>query len=1271
MKKLPVLIPLCVFLTVASAFGTFPDWSETPISIKLLTNKEVYEPGEVVGIELRAVNTTDRDITLNFPDGHQQDYSIDGKYLWSSDKSFIESLTHVDIPAGTSYSWYFKHTPEDYSLAPGTHVIVGTVVGYGHSGPVPIAVRERDGLVVTVSTDKESYSVGENVPIHVTITNKTSEEIVLTFRTGEVAGYCIDEKYTQFNVYALGDVGTAIPLPGGGSITWDFVHDPADYPLLPGTHTIKGIVVGYGHSNLVTIVVGEKPGLVVTVSTDKESYSVGENVPIHVTITNKTSDEVVLIFRTGKQAGYCIDGEYFHFNGSEFTDVYSEIPLAPNGGFYTWDFVHDPADYPLTPGVHWIKGIVAEYGHSEPIKILVVSGLQVTVATDKKEYALDEPVQISVTATNTGLEPITLGFPISQEASYVIDGVYDWSRHHPALMVETHFTLQPEEVRTWEFTHTAEDYRLLPGGHSIVGVVIGYGKSEPTEIFVAQGEPIVDVSVSTDKEIYELGELVKINVSATNNSDNPVTLEFPTLHQADYRIDEAYLWSKGKFFLPIPTSITLPPGAKITWSFVHSAGEYRLLPGEHSIVGIVVGYGRSEPRVIVVNEKEPEELTVRGLLLREMPPWLEDGRYGGYPGYFLYTGDPQKVYCLFPMNVDLDPHVNKTVEVTGHYVYTLLPVPGIPLGVTSIRDLLVVEVQTDKPEYYQLENIVITLIARNVTEGQQAETLTIYIDQREDVIAWLDDIRLFPEGVPMTLYPYLAEPIEIESGGAKEWTFIYRGEERPLFPGEHVVRGEVRGYGKSGKLPIQIIEKPSEKIVASGIVSELPSDDGTISTDNRPEYVLVDRETGNALYYLRNPQIDFGWYLGQFVEVVGVLSDGITPADGTIPVPDVPELFVLSIRRLLAVAVSTDKITYAPSDPIYVYVTAKNCTPEKLVLTFPSGKQAYAQMSSVTRDIAPVVQEWSNGEEVILEPYGLHVWEFKFESLGPDDYTVAGGVIGYGQGKPVPISVAEGAPEIVVAKGFIEKLWWWKWFEPTGTVPPGSEIWPWPYPCRYVLYNPEDNSVTYFLSSHRVELDWYVGRYVQVTGYEAVEVVPMTDPRIEVPGSDSGDGIPPEFPVPPIIPPFPWAHLDVVSVIPLEKAPIDENGNGIPDTWEIITGLKDIGGERDEDSDGDGMPNIAEYLCGTDPLDSTSVVKVNAETNPAGLVILRWKTVPGKTYSVYCSGGWSGGEPIWRLLIEGIEGTGAEAAWTDDGAAGVEPSNAAGLRSRFYRVEVE
>ncbi len=1156
MRSLSLLTLICLFLALPAANAMLPHWEELPIRIRLLTNKEVYQPGEDVKIELQAINTSDAEISLTFPDGHQQDYSIDGRYLWSADKGFIEALTHVEIPPGGTYSWHFVHTSKDYFLTPGKHVIVGIVVGYGHSEPVPILVAERTDLQITVSSDKEVYSVGEEVPIHVTAKNVSESDIILRFPTGRQAGYCIDERY-------------------------------------------------------------------------------------------------------------------FRYDGSDLTDVSSEILLKP-GDSHTWDFVHDPNEYPLTPGTHIIKGIVAGYGHSEPIKIAVTSGLEVTVETDKLEYALDEDVQILVTATNKSLEPITLKFGSSHQASYVIDGVYDWSKNHPALEVLTELTLQPGESWTWDpFVHKPEDYGLLPGRHSIVGVVIGYAKSEPAGIFVVGEQPGIAVSVSTNKEVYGLDEPVTINVTATNNSERPATLRFPTLHQADYEIDGAYLWSRGKLFLPIPVSFTIPGGAQVTWEFVHRPGEYRLLPGEHSIVGIVVGYGKSDPLTIVVKEEHPPEVTARGLLAYVVPDNSLPDTGGELRGYFvLYTRDPHEVYVLFPGAIDLAPHLNMTVEVTGNYVYTLipLPVPGIPLAVHTIRDILSVKVETDKAEYYQSEDIRITVIARNLTE----QTFDLYF---EGVVAKIDDIIVPPEG-PEPLFP-IPFPIQIPPKGTQEWKFVYHGSLNPLPPGEHHVSGEVLAYGKSKNLPIKVIEKPSEKIVAEGIVDRLPEDPRMDGMMMLPRYVLVDRATGQYQYILRNPAIDFGQYLAQFVEVVGVLSNGIEPEPlNSLPEIAVPELFVLRIRRLLAVAVSTDKIAYAlaqetvPPDLIHVYVTAKNCTPEEMILTFPSGDQAYYQISSNTSDSSLKQGVPESADNVVIPPYGLHVWQFETstEGLPEGDYTVFGGVYGYGQAKPVTISVKKDPPPIITAEGIVEQFWWWKWVEPPIVVEPDPTLWPWVWPCRYVLFDPVEKKISYFLSSHRVELHWYLGRYVRVTGYVMPEVLPMEKLQAGA-GSNPGDDGETDPPIPPIIPWIPAERLDVASALPIDKPLPDDNGDGVRDSWEIVSGLIGAGGEQD--SDKDGMPNSWECMAGTDPLDPSSVAQVKVEANPAGMVILRWATVPGRTYSVYCADGLSGGELGWRLLIGGIEGTGAEFTWTDDGASDVAPSNTAGLKSRFYRVEVQ
>ncbi len=387
----------------------------------------------------------------------------------------------------------------------------------------------------------------------------------------------------------------------------------------------------------------------------------------------------------------------------------------------------------------------------------------------------------------------------------------------------------------------------------------------------------------------------------------------------------------------------------------------------------------------------------------------------------------------------------------------------------------------------------------------------------------------------------------------------------------------------------------------------------------------------------------------------------------------IPELYVLSIRRLLAVAVSTDKIFYVPGDTVEVYVTAKNCTPEKMVLTFNSEHQAYYRIYA---DSSTDGNSGTRGEgsEIIIEPYGLYVWKFEHswgDDFAPDagSYSVVGGVYGYGESRPVVITLKDTPPDIVRAKGIIERCWWWKWIEPLAGIESGqSEPWPWIYPCRYVLFDPGEKKVLYFLSSHRVELDWYVGRCVEVTGYLADAVV--IDDLTLRDGGDPGQSFPPFMP--PDVWPELGRHLNIVSALPSEECPVlDEDGNGIRDAWEVITGLRELGAEKGEDSDGDGVPNEVEFYCGTNPLDPESVVDVKTLINPAGLVVLRWGTVLGKNYSVHCADGGRPGPLQWRLLVGGIGGTGGEVKWTDDGGSDIPPSNAAGIRCRFYRVKVE
>jgi hypothetical protein len=78
----------------------------------------------------------------------------------------------------------------------------------------------------------------------------------------------------------------------------------------------------------------------------------------------------------------------------------------------------------------------------------------------------------------------------------------------------------------------------------------------------------------------------------------------------------------------------------------------------------------------------------------------------------------------------------------------------------------------------------------------------------------------------------------------------------------------------------------------------------------------------------------------------------------------------------------------------------------------------------------------------------------------------------------------------------------------------------------------------------------------------------------------------------------------------------DSNTNGIPDVWEAAyfgspTGVTN----RDDDFDGDGLSNWAEYLAGTDPTDPTSYLKVKRISAQNGAVI-EFNAVSNRTYSV-------------------------------------------------------
>ncbi len=111
----------------------------------------------------------------------------------------------------------------------------------------------------------------------------------------------------------------------------------------------------------------------------------------------------------------------------------------------------------------------------------------------------------------------------------------------------------------------------------------------------------------------------------------------------------------------------------------------------------------------------------------------------------------------------------------------------------------------------------------------------------------------------------------------------------------------------------------------------------------------------------------------------------------------------------------------------------------------------------------------------------------------------------------------------------------------------------------------------------------------------------------------------------------------------------DSDSDGLPDDWELAHGLKpESGGDASGDPDRDGLTNLQEYICGTDPQKQASRLELAMVRDNVQLE-LRFQAQPNRTYVIEsCEhlglGGWntvrtlapkaSSGEVVVRELIE-------------------------------------
>jgi formylglycine-generating enzyme len=132
---------------------------------------------------------------------------------------------------------------------------------------------------------------------------------------------------------------------------------------------------------------------------------------------------------------------------------------------------------------------------------------------------------------------------------------------------------------------------------------------------------------------------------------------------------------------------------------------------------------------------------------------------------------------------------------------------------------------------------------------------------------------------------------------------------------------------------------------------------------------------------------------------------------------------------------------------------------------------------------------------------------------------------------------------------------------------------------------------------------------------------------------------------------------------------LDADGDGIPDGWMMqhfghATGLANDHSRAQDDYDGDGMSNLAEYLAGTDPKDTQSYLRLTS-IFPGGAsgVQITWGSASSKLYSIQRASALVPGGDSFTNLVEHVLSTPPENSYLD--------TSARDSASFFYRIRVE
>ncbi len=141
----------------------------------------------------------------------------------------------------------------------------------------------------------------------------------------------------------------------------------------------------------------------------------------------------------------------------------------------------------------------------------------------------------------------------------------------------------------------------------------------------------------------------------------------------------------------------------------------------------------------------------------------------------------------------------------------------------------------------------------------------------------------------------------------------------------------------------------------------------------------------------------------------------------------------------------------------------------------------------------------------------------------------------------------------------------------------------------------------------------------------------------------------------------------------------DLDGDGIPDAWErslISRGLGDdlASINPEDDADGDGLSNLAEYLAGSYAYDDESAFELVIKGFQDGAPVMGFMALPGRSYEVLGSTDFNEWEPVSFRMTSDDEDTPLREGLYSEGVTEVEievPAQEEAVQYRFFKLQVK